>query len=584
MDIILNFRKFQKNGMELVTDPKIIKKEYLRGWFIVDFLSVFPFNYIIMIISANTDAGNLAHSTRFIRFMRVARFIRLIKLAKVSQLRDAMRVLKEFLQTVGISPQEVEFLLRMIALVAVMLGIGHLMACMWLHVGRTGLENDEGWMVGSHELARVTGPNGTWIMVEGVYVHEQYVDSFYWAIVTMSSVGYGDLLPTTTNEREICVFVITIGAFLYAYIIGAFSTIMAALDYDNARYDTKMRTVASHLKHFGVDKSTAKRVTRFYEFRFENKLMFADDDIMGELPARLRSEIVLLRYQKTVDRIPFFRGLTEDVVTLICVKFKEFSVLPGDDIIYRGDPHREMLVLTKGMARSVPPAEEDEEKARAGSPRAKEQAKVDQLEQERTDAGGEPVLLPAAGLSDDGPAAEDDEQTKAFKHRFQLDGSDQVIEYPTGSIFGELEFLGMTHNRPTTIRAKSYCELASLHPGDIELVVENCPALKRRLSKYADIRQAVAENTTGGSVDEMHIERVKEEAEENFENEEADVGYEAANLLGIQHQFNDGGGSGMANADTAKMMQMMHEMAHGMKKLDARMERLEAVAGSDNTR
>ena len=241
VDICLNFKKFQKQGGQIITDQKQLSREYLRGWFIVDFLSVFPFNYIIMIISANTDAGNLAHSTRFIRFMRVARFVRLIKLAKVSQLRDAMRVLKEFLVTIGISPQEVEFFLRMCGLVAVMLGIGHLMACMWLHVGRTGLENDEGWMVGSHELARIQDENGTWIMEEGVYVHEQYVDSFYWAIVTMSSVGYGDLLPTTTHEREIGVFVITIGAFLYAYIIGAFSTIMAALDYDNARYDTKSK-------------------------------------------------------------------------------------------------------------------------------------------------------------------------------------------------------------------------------------------------------------------------------------------------------------------------------------------------------
>ena len=34
--------------------------------------------------------------------------------------------------------------------------------------------------------------------------------------------------------------------------------------------------------------------------------------MVDELPAKLRSEIVLQRYQRTVDRIPFFRNLTED--------------------------------------------------------------------------------------------------------------------------------------------------------------------------------------------------------------------------------------------------------------------------------
>ena len=143
----------------------------------------------MLIASQNVDNSNLAHSTRFMRFMRIARFVRLIKLAKIARMRDMMRIMKDFLSQLGISTQEVEFFLRMILLVLVMLGIGHLIACLWLHVGRSNLEQDEGWMAGVHELQRIAGPNDTWTIVHGEYVREQYIDSFYWAIVTMSSVG-----------------------------------------------------------------------------------------------------------------------------------------------------------------------------------------------------------------------------------------------------------------------------------------------------------------------------------------------------------------------------------------------------------
>jgi hypothetical protein len=150
---------------------------------------VLPLNYIVLLLSSNVDSSNLAHTTRFMRFMRIARFVRLIKLAKIARMRDMMRIMKDFLAQLGISTQEVEFFLRMVLLVLVMLGIAHLIACLWLHVGRSNLENDDGWMVGIHELQRISGPNGTRTVVQGEYVREQYVDSLYWAIVTMSSVG-----------------------------------------------------------------------------------------------------------------------------------------------------------------------------------------------------------------------------------------------------------------------------------------------------------------------------------------------------------------------------------------------------------
>ena len=104
--------------------------------------------------------------------------------------------------------------------------------------------------------------------LNNVYIHEQYVAALYWSIVTMSSVGYGDVLPLTTAERTVAIFVMVLGAFLYAYIIGAFSTIMAHNDYDKSRYDTKIRQVVTWLKFIDADQETIDRTVKFYEYRF----------------------------------------------------------------------------------------------------------------------------------------------------------------------------------------------------------------------------------------------------------------------------------------------------------------------------
>ncbi len=55
IDIILNFHTtFVGPGGEVVSDPKIIRRNYLRSWFLVDVLSCFPFDVFSTFETVNT--------------------------------------------------------------------------------------------------------------------------------------------------------------------------------------------------------------------------------------------------------------------------------------------------------------------------------------------------------------------------------------------------------------------------------------------------------------------------------------------------------------------------------------------------
>jgi hypothetical protein len=91
-----------------------------------------------------------------------------------------------------------------------------------LYIGRVNWkESGTGWMVsGIDEVTLESIPYGNYSRVGNQHNWDRdyamYIDSIYWAIVTMSSVGYGDLLPTTTGERTASIVVIVIGAFMCA--------------------------------------------------------------------------------------------------------------------------------------------------------------------------------------------------------------------------------------------------------------------------------------------------------------------------------------------------------------------------------
>jgi hypothetical protein len=69
------------------------------------------------------------------------------------------------------------------------------------------------------------------------------------------------VLPVTTNERAFSIFCIVLGAFMYAYIIGAFSTIMSTMNHDTSQYDMKMRQVTTYLRFINAEPSLMRRGT-----------------------------------------------------------------------------------------------------------------------------------------------------------------------------------------------------------------------------------------------------------------------------------------------------------------------------------
>ncbi|XP_076218813.1 potassium/sodium hyperpolarization-activated cyclic nucleotide-gated channel 1 isoform X2 [Aptenodytes patagonicus] len=87
LDLIMNFRTgtVNEDSSEIILDPKIIKMNYLKSWFVVDFISSIPVDYIFLIVEKGMDSEvyKTARALRIVRFTKILSLLRLLRLSRL---------------------------------------------------------------------------------------------------------------------------------------------------------------------------------------------------------------------------------------------------------------------------------------------------------------------------------------------------------------------------------------------------------------------------------------------------------------------------------------------------------------------
>ena len=76
IDIVLNFfSAYFDSSEELITDKNKIAKEYLKGWFTIDFISILPINYALGSTQDYTSLARLARLPRLYKLIKMTKYI-----------------------------------------------------------------------------------------------------------------------------------------------------------------------------------------------------------------------------------------------------------------------------------------------------------------------------------------------------------------------------------------------------------------------------------------------------------------------------------------------------------------------------
>ncbi|CAJ1060262.1 potassium/sodium hyperpolarization-activated cyclic nucleotide-gated channel 2 [Xyrichtys novacula] len=332
MDLVLNFRTgivFEDNT-EIILDPEKIKKKYLKTWFVVDFVSSIPVDYIFLIVEKGIDSEvyKTARALRIVRFTKILSLLRLLRLSRL------IRYIHQWEEIFHMTYDLASAVMRIFNLIGMMLLLCHWDGCLQFLVPMLQDFPSDCWV----SLNKMV--NDSW--------SELYSFALFKAMSHMLCIGYGRQAPESMSDIWLTMLSMIVGATCYAMFIGHATALIQSLDSSRRQYQEKYKQVEQYMSFHKLPADFRQKIHDYYEHRYQGK-MFDEESILEELNEPLREEIVNFNCRKLVASMPLFANADPNFVTAMLTKLRFEVFQPKDYIVREGTIGKKMFFIQHGV-------------------------------------------------------------------------------------------------------------------------------------------------------------------------------------------------------------------------------------------
>ena len=138
-----------------------------------------------------------------------------------------------------------------------------------------------------------------------------------YGIVTMTTVGYGDILPITDPEREYCLYAMGVSAVIFAFAMTSICTFIINLNRNEVYKQTRFDELIGYMNTCKVTKSFHRRAIEYFGFKTGDKCMaafYAMDTITTEEFGRETAlDVFECIYKPFLTRVPMLHSCNQDL-------------------------------------------------------------------------------------------------------------------------------------------------------------------------------------------------------------------------------------------------------------------------------
>jgi len=294
LQFFIMYPVFSRFGRQLEYRRDKIAKNYLTGWFLIDFASILPVDMVAML------AGS--HNT-FLSSIKLVKVVRLLRLLKLLRVLKTSKTVKRIEVRLALTYQT----MNLVKFFAVLMMMGHWMACLWAMTLRL-VDADEPvprWIDTLERLENepyIVSPK-TKDSLAKIYLTSAYVASY-----TITGIGDGDLPPVNTSERAVRVFMEYAAGIIWAYVIGQVCSIIYRME----SIENEFRNVMDDLNYMMEDRALPtvlrRRLRSFFLAAKQARRHEGQKALLKKMSPALQGEVAFCSNEKWLAELTFFKN------------------------------------------------------------------------------------------------------------------------------------------------------------------------------------------------------------------------------------------------------------------------------------
>ena len=334
IDIIINFFRAYRNFDEhLIRKTKKIIFHYLKTWFILDFIQAIPLFSIFKLLDVsyqNSLLSELSNKYNLInRCLYLILLIKLIKLYKMLNDNSTINYFSEALSKNEIIDNNGNILIIFFLIVCFL----NLATCLFMFLGEISYPS---WII------KLNIQDQSYMYI--------YLSSVYFVIVTITTVGYGDITGGTLPEILYQLLLLIIGTIAYSFIISYISNYIIKKNKKSMTFEKNFQILKEiKMHHPSMNPSIYSEVLR----NINNEQLYERKDkhlLFDCLPYSLKNKLIMEMYKPIIKNFVFFKdNYNSDFVVKVVSSLKPLISIKGDNLIEEGDYIKEIIFVKKGI-------------------------------------------------------------------------------------------------------------------------------------------------------------------------------------------------------------------------------------------